>query len=626
MSEAIVHGTMPATPMGGVQGLPGCFVEQADGVYIDPAQLPPGDILQRALDHMFASGLVLRGLDYSFLQTLLFETDQLKGRPPQKLAERVEAFPEERKGWYRPVKVVDGNAEYVFEPLTAEREVDGQLVSERVELDVDEFVASLWQKNVRFGIDIDKVRAAMHSLAGEQVLVACERPPQAGQDGSVEEQTADLHRSNAPRVLADGRADLSQFANRFPQVKEGTPLLSKKAARPGIPGRAIDGRLLLPEAPKDFNLAALAGEGTRVEERDGVEVLVAAKDGFLNVDTASNLMSISEKIINRDGVSARTTGNLRLQGDEYEEYGEVQEGRVVEGKFLTFHANVCGRVMSTGGAITIETNLIGGTALNRDGTITVKGRASGAHLQVGSGVIRVNHAENSVIVGDRIEVEHAVGCTLLGTEIVVQHAEGCAIAGKDVEVAQASAHGNEETLISLLRPDLIAFDTQRVEEENYLKECQTLHEKLKKGLEVITGHPDFQLFITTAAKLQRKEVVLSEAQEEQWYQFKGRMASTVKRASEARADIKAIADEIAGCQGNLTRLREEREAASAGGRCQVTSITGDTRIRLYVVPLGGPPLTRLQPKELHATLRGLVPGEEQLFAGDAGAFAWSSDQ
>ncbi|HRE18678.1 MAG TPA: FapA family protein [Rhodocyclaceae bacterium] len=622
MSEAIVHGNLPNTPLGAVQGLPACFVAQADGVYIDPAQLPPGDVLLRELDQMFASGMVL---DYACLQTLLFDTDRIKGRPPQKLAERVERFAEERKAWYRPVRVVDGNAEYVFEPLTVEREVDGQRVSERVELDVDEFVASLWQKNVRFGIDIEKVRAAMHSLAGEQVLVACERPPQAGQDGGVEEQTADLHRSNAPRVLADGRADLSQFANRFPQVKEGTPLLKKKAARSGVPGRAIDGRLLLPETPKDFNLAALAGEGTRVELRDGEEFLVAAKDGFLNVDTATNLLSISEKIINRDGVSARTTGNLRLQGDEYEEYGEVQEGRVVEGKFLTFHADVCGRVMSTGGAINIEQNLIGGTALNRDGTITVKGRASGAHLQIGRGVIRVHRAENSVIVGDRIEIEEAVGCTLLGTEIVVQRAEGCAIAGKDVEIALASARGSEETIVSLLRPDLIVFDTQRVEEESYLTECQTLHEKLKKGLEAITSHPDFQLFISTAAKLQRKELVLAEKQEEQWHQFKGRMASTVKRASEARADIKAIAAEIAGSQANLARLREERDAASAGGRCRVASVTGDIRVRLYVVPLDAPLLTRLPPKELHAALRGPVLGEETLFAGDSGAFAWSSD-
>lgn len=625
MAEAIVHGSQPGSPLGGVQGLPACFQERADGIYIDPAELPPEHVFVRAIDQMFAAGMVMRGLDYAYLQTLLYAPQSLAGQTPQRLAQRIERFPEERKGWYRPVQVLDGNAEYVFEPLQVEREVDGQLVTERVELDVDEFVASLWQKNVRFGIDIEKVRAAMHSPAAERVLVACELPPAPPEDGGVEEQTPDLHRSNAPRVLPDGRADLSQFANRFPQVKEGTPLLKKKAPRAGTPGRSIDGKVLIPEPPKDFNLAALAGEGTRIEQRDDGEVLVAALDGFLNVDTQTNLLSINEKIINRDGVSARTTGNLRLQGDEYEEYGEVQEGRVVEGKFLTFHADVCGRVMSTGGAINIEANLIGGVALNRDGTITVKGRASNAHLQVGKGVIRVNRAENTVIVGDRIEVETAIGCTLLGNEVVVQRAEGCAVAGKCVELTVAATRGSEETLVSMLLPDLITFDTQRVQEEAYLAECETLLLKMKRGLETITTQPDFQHFVTTAACLQRKELVLSEQQEEQWHQFKARMAATVKRASEARADIKALEGEIAVIRDNIARLLADRQAASAGGYCRIDGVQGETRVRTYVLPLEGPSLTRLPPKELNTVLRGPAPGEQKLFAGDGGEFSWSSD-
>jgi len=625
MSEAIVHGSAPTTPLGGVQGLPACFVEQADGVYIDPAQLPPAPIFLRAVDQMFASGMVLRDLDYAYLQQLLFSPERVSAAAPKKLAARIERMTDERKALYRPVKISDGNAEYVFEPMQVEREVDGHPVSERLTLDLDEFIASLWQQNVRFGVDIAKVRTAMHSPVSERVLVACELPAQAGQDGGVEEQTPDLHRSNAPRVLADGRADLSQFANRFPQVKEGSPLLKKKAPSAGTPGRAIDGKILLPDAPKDFNLAALAGEGTRIEMQGSDEVLVAAMDGFLSVDTQTNQLSINEKIINRDGVSARTTGNLRLQGDEYEEYGEVQEGRVVEGKFLTFHADVAGRVMSTGGAINLEKNLIGGVALNRDGTITVKGRASGAHLQVGKGVVRVHRAENTVIVADRIEVDVAVGCTLLGDQIVVQQSEGCAIAGRRVEIAVATGRAGEETLVSMLQPDLIAFDTQRVQEEAYLKECETLREKMKKGLETITSQPDFQQFVTTAARLQRKELVLSEQQEAQWHQFKGRMATTVKRASEARADIKALEGEIAGVRENIAHLLHERTQASAGDYCQITQIAGETRVRSYVVPLDGPSLTRLAPKELNTALRGPAPGEEALFVGGAGEFRWQAE-
>ena len=38
--------------------------------------------------------------------------------------------------------------------------------------------------------------------------------------------------------------------------------------------------------------------------------------------------------VSRDGVSAKTTGNLQLTGD-YEEFGEVQEKRVIEGEGIT---------------------------------------------------------------------------------------------------------------------------------------------------------------------------------------------------------------------------------------------------------------------------------------------------
>lgn len=64
----------------------------------------------------------------------------------------------------------------------------------------------------------------------------------------------------------------------------------------------------------------------------------------MSVDPKTSQISINDKIVSRDGVSARTTGNLELKGD-YEEFGEVQEKRVIEGEGITIHADVFGNIV-----------------------------------------------------------------------------------------------------------------------------------------------------------------------------------------------------------------------------------------------------------------------------------------
>lgn len=622
-SETYVFGGGEAPLPSAREGLPACFEVREDGLYVDPAKVNPA-LFQKEIEQFFAAGHVFRGLDYPVFQKLLFELETLSGQTDLKFAREVGEFPAERVAFYHNVKMLDGNAEYCFEPLQVDKEVDGQPVTEKVELDIDEFVAHLWQKNIRFGIDINKVVAAIHSPAVERVLVACERAALPGKDAGVEEKNPDLHRSNAPRVLPDGRADLSQYSNRFPQVRQGSLLLLKTPPQDGVPGRTVDGRTILPDAPKNFDLAALAGEGTKVERQGDDEVLIATIDGFLGVDTQTNQLSVNEKIINREGVNARTTGNLVLQGDEYEEYGEVQEGRSVEGKHLTFHADVFGQVMSTGGRIVLEKNLAGGSALNRDGSIVVKGRASGALIQLGRGTVSVKRAENSVIIADRIEVEQAIGCTLLGEEVVVQHSEGSAIAGKRIEIKVAKARGGDETLVSMLLPDLSAFDTRQAEEEAYISQCETLMASLKEGLDVISALPEFQQYIATAAKLHRKELVLNAQQEAQWHHFKARIAPTLKKANQAREDMKALEGEIAVSRESIASTLQERTEAGLGFSCKVETVEGETRVRTYIRPLDAPMLTRLGPKELSAALHGPAPGEQRLFFGESGDFFWES--
>jgi hypothetical protein len=58
----------------------------------------------------------------------------------------------------------------------------------------------------------------------------------------------------------------------------------------------------------------------------------------------------------------RTTGDLLLTGEVYEQHGEIQEKRVVQCRSITAYADVFGRIVSSGGVVCLKHNLVGGSA------------------------------------------------------------------------------------------------------------------------------------------------------------------------------------------------------------------------------------------------------------------------
>lgn len=623
--------------------LPGYIRREPEGINVDLTQLPSSQEFERIIDRVFAAGFYLRGLDYNNFQSLLYGTGDFGGLIAIRLAQEIALFPEERQSLYRSVKITDDCAEYMFEPVEIEKRVevplyevgeDGEQIQvgveerierERAQLDFDEFIAHCWIKGLRFGIDTKKVRELLNVTHAERVVIAHSQPPTEGEDAGVEEQTKALHRSNAPRLLPDGRVDLGQYANRFPQIGKGTLLLMKTPRQLGESGRNLDGAVIEPRLPDDYEMSTLAGDGTHVERHNEREYLVASISGFLNIDTQTNQISVTEKIINRDGVSARTTGNLILEGDQYEEYGEVQEGRVVEGKSLAFHADVFGRVASTGGKILLESNLAGGMALNRDGDIEVRGMASSAVLRCGRGSIRVHRAENSVLIADCVEIESAFQCTILAEEVMIKMAAGCTIAGKRVQIGELHEKGSEETLISILMPDLSGFERLQAEERKYLAECEKMLEQLRHSLSAMTSQPELQHYLVIAGKLHRKEIALNPKQQADWQQLGIRMAPALKKIKQAREDITALEGELSGVNERIDGFEQQKKKASEGISCNLESISGETRIRPLTVLLDAPPLTRMSPRDLRQHLRTPVAGEKMLYVGTTGSFAWQHE-
>ena len=629
--------------------LPRYLLQRADGVFVDLARFESSPDFQRLVTRIFQSGAYFSGLDYERFQALLFDYDapriadevnaaRARNRPPEvRFAADIVVFTPERRVLYKGVKLGAGEAEYLFEPVMIERwtevpvyehDADGtqRLLrtervpqQERATLDFDEFVAELWGKGVCFGIDADAVRTAIRGNATGRLVVARDLPATDGTDASIAEQTTELHRDNAPKVLAHGRADLAQFKNRFPQVRRGTRLLKKIPRVLGPSGRQVSGATIEPPLPKDIDFAALAGPGTDLLRVGSDEVIVAAIDGFLSIDKKSNQVVITDHMVNREGVSMRTTGDLSLSGDEFEEFGEVQERRAVEGHSITIHADVFGTISSLGGAILLERNLIGGTATNVDGPITVKGIASGAVLVGHKGTVTVKRAENCLLVGTRVEAEAAVNCEILGDEVEIREADGCCVAGRRIHVAASRPGRHNEMHVLVLVPELSSHDAKigehKAKRDGYAADIEGRERRIE-------GLAEARRCVELLERVKKKQITLNPQQAVQFRRMVEQLAPQMRSLAALQEEMRGLRSALDEADAALAAAIGARRIAGEGICCDIEGIGGDTTVRRFPLAADAVPLAELAPKDLRARLRGMGNAGERIFSGAGGSMSW----
>ncbi|WP_426162657.1 flagellar assembly protein A [Pseudoduganella sp. R-34] len=606
--------------------LPDGVVQRPDGVYLDLRLLAPE--LSAAVDVLYRSGYVLQGLDYPVLARALYGVGPELAPSPEllvRVADRLAPFPAERKPLYRNVRIRDGEAEYFFEPiyLPAEELSDGTLLPERqAHLDFDEFVADMWLKNVRFGIQVAAVRAALAAPKGERVTAALDLEPTPAQDARVVEVASELHRSDAPRQRADGTVDLTSFQNRFPQIKQGMRLLQKLPGVPGEPGRNIAGQPLAALAPNDVDFSRYAGEGTVIAREADGEFLVAAREGFLNVDPKSGQVALSDKIISREGVSGRTTGNLELMG-AFEEFGDVQELRDVNGSDITVHGDVFGNINSSGGTIVLGRNLVGGRAINARGDIRIEGVASGSTIQTASGTITITgRAESCVISAPRVVIAEASNCEILADEVTIELAIGCAVAGRSVLVESAGPRKNSEMLVYVVVKDVAGHDAeletlqkQVAVHEAEIAAWRAEHDRLNAMAEV-------RSYLTLAEKLRKGEIHLTPAQVPNLKKVAGAVAPHIKQIGQLLQSIKVAEESIGGARARRDELEALKRDAAARSSVRITMVDGEVLVR--TLPLGGAMAANFMAaaKDYKAMLRGPRLDSQAIFAGSSGSVNW----
>jgi len=619
--------------------LPAYVMVRPEGVFIKLSPPPAQDILILFIDRLFTNNELFAGLDYTCFQRLLFGDPTLSyyGNATEiKLARDIVHFLPQRKAVYKGVKIsIRGDlAEYTFEPAFIERVTeepihgpageDGiapvidqvkKVETQPTKLDFDEFVADMWVKGVRFGIAVKTVREAIEKGTTGRMEIALQQEPTESTDAQIHEESEHLHRDNAPAILADGKADLRRTKNRFPQVTKNTPLLRKITRVLGKPGYKVTGVIIEPRVPLDIDLAKLAGEGTRIESSKDTEIIMAAMDGFLSLDDDTKQIMVMEKIENKSGISSQSTGDIKLDVEEYIEHGVMQEGRVIEGKHMTFHSDVFGTVISKGGNIELKSTLSGGRAQSSGGNITIKGRALNSTIETRNGQIKAEFADSCILIGKNVSIERAVNCTIVAETLQITMAEGCSIAGKNLHIKTANAHKNRETIISLVLPDLADFDQQiQAATSNRHNAKNTLEAKTQKLVASQSG-PGLSNYLALATRIDAGEIQLNPAQELEWHKLIHKFAPLTQELHDLTEKAQAFEHEIA-------RLTQARKTCGAGESCKIEKIAGDTIVRKLHSNRGMALLHNLPEHDLQVQLQQLGTVQERIFSGDSGSFEW----
>jgi hypothetical protein len=619
--------------------LPAYVLLHQDGVFITLSPPPAQDILQLFVDRLFSNESRFVGLDYACFLRLLYgdATESIgNGASEVRLASGIVRFPPERMELYKGVKIMDDGerAEYMFQPAFVETITDEPAYGEPGEdgvkpvinhfrniersasqLDFDEFVASMWVKGVRFGINADAVRNAIQKETFTRMDIAFQREPTDSTDAEVVEESDLLHQDNAPVILANGKADLSRARNRFPQVAKNTPLLRKIPRALGKPGYRVTGTVIEPRMPEDLDLGKLVGEGTRIDQSPKGDLLVAGIDGFVNIDEGTSAICVTTKIEDKGGISTKHTGDIKLTVDDFTEHGEVQEGRFVEGKHLTFLSDVFGTVISQGGNIQLNSRISGGRAQSVGGNIFVKKKALNATLEAWDGKISIEFVEDCLIMGKSIAIGRAVNCEIVAEELQLGIAEGCAIAGKNLEITSSTVHKNRETIISIVLPDIAGYDRQIAEAKNSLVQIEQAIQTKNREIAATQSGPRFARYLAMADRVRGGEIQFTPEQQTGWQKIVNQFAPIVRATDGLMKKSMELESEI-------ERWTQARETCGAGEYCRIEEILGDTVVRKSSPNRGMSALRELPQQELRTKLQQLGDAQDRIFWDNKGNLDW----
>ena len=565
------------------------------------------NVMGEFVDQLFSSGARFLRLDYAVLTQLLYTPEKVHTPTGKiRLADDVLPFPAQRQDLYKGVRFLEQNhlAEYIFEPVMLEERFEQPLYGdklpdgsipitgyetrtrlEKATLDRDELIAALWLKGVRFGIQLPVLDKGIASTKTERVVVARAQLPQAGVDARLQDVFGGM-RQNQSVDMANGKADLRRYKNRYPHIAKDRVLLKKIPMQPGRVGFTVVGDRLGVDEPKDFDLEQFAGAGTTVEQLPDGWGLLAAFDGFISLDETSGRLFITEKIESRIDINAKNTGDLTLGADEFISHGEVQEGRVVKGKHMRFTAAVYGNLVSEGGRIVLEDNLSGGTVtVAGDGSISILQRAFNARIEAPLGQVDLLYAESSVIIGNSVFIAHAVNCVILANTLQITSAQACTLMGKSIAIEKSDARKDVPTKVAVQKPDLKA-SIQKIESVSaeLLLAQKSLVQKSEQ-LSAIKNDRKFSQYLALRETLQNAKQPVAAELEDQFHKMHRSQAFTLTTIERAVKEMQKLRSTMSELSAQIQMLQQQQQGEIDQYYCRIVEVADETTVYCVDVAL-----------------------------------------
>jgi len=313
---------------------------------------------------------------------------------------------------------------------------------------------------------------------------------------------------------------------------------------------------------------------------------------------------------------------LRVYIDVIEQ-GEVKEGRVIEGKNLTFRADVYGDVVAQGGFILLEKNMSGGSARSYGGDVTSNGRVFNSVIEACTGQVTLQYAESCLILGESVLIDRAVNCDIVAENIQVGSAEGCGVAGKAIQVNSSGACRSKETLISMLVPNLSVLDAQIAQMSREIEDCNLIVEAKNRELALLKSDAEFAKYLALATSIRQGKIQLNAAQQDGWQKMTARFAGSMSAGSKLSAEKQEQLTRAQAFLQEQAHLLAAREKSCAGIRCEITEVAGDTRVQSMIAPNGVAALQKYQPGEIRSRLREHDVKHTRIFSDDTGSLVWS---
>jgi hypothetical protein len=411
------------------------MVQGPKGLVVDLTKLEGNARLALLVAKAFQGGCYFKGLNYKNFAALLYDFARVKGQYPQlTLAAGLERLPQARLMLYQgELSLNSQEAHYDFTFRLDSRVNFAQGVQapkgEQPPRNLDEFVAVMWNKGVRFGLDLAAVEQGLAVAKNKylRLVIATYQPPQAGSDARLDELIS-LKKDLRPLESAEGQVDLRRYLCVFPQARAQQVILRKVPAQPGQVGHSVFGEVLPATPGQDMSLASRAGQGTTVATVNQSECLVAMQTGYVSVHPKSGAISVTDEVINHTPVGIKT-GSLTLDVESCTQYGGVAAGYTLDVNTLNSKGGTIeGTVLSRHGNVKIQENVANGKVTALKGDIQVQGLVqSGSRLEAYNGRVSASLAENCLIVAREVVLRRAVNVTIIAQKAVIGECMGCDI-------------------------------------------------------------------------------------------------------------------------------------------------------------------------------------------------------